>query len=98
MKTLLLILAFILPMELAHAEMKKESASKKTQKKEIAVSHLPKAAVNWISQNLPHAKINKVWKQKDKPGEKYIVAVTIKTKYHTMVFDKRGDFVRVLKK
>lgn len=98
MKKLLLIIAFILPIIFAQAAMKKEPVLTKPQKKEIGVSHLPKPAVSWISQNLPHAKINKVWKQKDKPGEKYIVAVTIKTKYHTIVFDKKGAFVRILKK
>jgi hypothetical protein len=98
MKKLLLIFIFILPLTFAQAAMKKEPVSTKPLKKEIAVSHLPKATLSWISQNLPHAKITKVWKQKDKPGEKYIVAVTIKTKYHTIIFNKKGEFVRVLKK
>ncbi len=72
-----------------------QSSSRQTQKKEIPASKLPEKATKYISANLPNAKIKKVVKQKRKPDATYVVYVTIKTKAHTLIFNRGGVLVNL---
>ncbi len=98
MKTLLLILALLMPASSFAEKPKKNAAASKPVLKEISPSRLPGGVTKFISVNLPHATITKAVKQKRNPKEKYIVTVHIKAFTHTLVFDKNGAFVRLVKK
>jgi len=91
------MIAFVLPVLFIQAQSKKPSSSapKKSHVKEISTSKLPKFITNFISTNLPNAKIIKAMKQKRNPGAKYIVNVDIKTKHHTLVFNKSGELAKL---
>jgi hypothetical protein len=97
MKKSLIMFAFILPSLFLQGQSTKppSSAPKKLHTKEISPSKLPKSITNYISINLPSAKITKSMKQKRDPGAKYIVNVDIKTKHHTLVFNKGGELVKL---
>ena len=97
MKKLLVVIAFILPVLFLQAQSTKlpSSAPKKAHIKEISTSKLPKVITSYISTNLPNAKIIKAMKQKRNPGAKYIVNVDIKTKHHTLVFNKSGELAKL---
>jgi hypothetical protein len=97
MKTLLLSLALLLPATFLVGQPKKKSTSK-TGQREISPARLPARITKFISLSLPHAKITKAVKQKKNPKEKYFVTVRIKTFTHVLVFNKDGDFVRLIKK
>jgi hypothetical protein len=85
MRKILIIIAFILPTLALHAQ----------KAKEIAPAKLPDNVTSYISANLPNAKITKVVKQKRNPDATYVVSVSIKTKYHKLVFNKAGVLVKL---
>jgi len=97
MNKLLIMIAFVLPVSFLQAQSTTppSSAPQKLHIKEIPPSKLPKFIINYISTNLPSAKITKAMKQKRNPGAKYIVNVKIKTKYHTLVFNKDSELVKL---
>ncbi len=96
-KAVILMIAVILPVIFIDAQETKKSSSSKVHRKEISASRLPKKITAFISENLPHAKIDRAVKQRGNPGEKFQVFVTIKTMHHMLVFDSKGEFVRVVK-
>jgi hypothetical protein len=61
---------------------------------EISVAKLPKAATNYIKNNLPGATIARAAKVEDKGVLTYNVSVDIKGKKHLFVFDKDGKFLK----
>jgi hypothetical protein len=95
MKRFLIIFALILPVVFLPGPVSAQTSSKKIQKKEIAASKLPDKVTKYISANLPNAKITKAVKQKRHPEAAYVVYLTIKTKYHTLVFNKSGELVKL---
>jgi hypothetical protein len=95
MKRLLIMLVLILPVAFLPVPVSAQTTSKKIQKKEIAASKLPDKVTKYISANLPNAKITKAVKQKRQPEATYVVHLTIKTKYHTLVFNKSGELVKL---
>jgi hypothetical protein len=97
MRTILILTAFLLPMTILQAQNAKEPAAPRSHKKEISASKLPKKITNFITLNLPHAKITRVIKQRSVPAEKYLVYVQIKTRHHMLVFDSKGEYVRVVR-
>jgi hypothetical protein len=97
MRKLLILITFLLSVVLLQAQHAKEPSAPKSHKKEISASRLPKKITNFITLNLPHAKITKVVKQRSVPGEKYLVYVQIKTRHHMLVFSSKGEYVRVVR-
>ncbi len=95
MRKLLVILAVAIPLFALPLQSYSQSTSKKTQKKEIPASKLPDKVTKYISANLPNAKIKKAVKQKHKPDATYVVHVTIKTKAHTLIFNRSGELVNL---
>jgi hypothetical protein len=61
---------------------------------EIPVSKLPKAATNYITDNLPGTKIVKAAKIDDKGVITYSATVDVKGKNHVFIFDKDGKFLK----
>jgi hypothetical protein len=95
MRKILIIIAFVLPVMLLQAQNTKNPSASKSHKKEIPASKLPDNVTSYIATNLPNARITKVTKQKRNPGATYIVAISIKTKHHTLVFNNAGDLVKL---
>jgi hypothetical protein len=97
MRKFLVLIVFVFPLLFVQAQgAKSQSVSrKKVHVKEITPSKLPKSITKYISVNLPNAKITKAMKQRRSPGAKYIVNVDIKTKHHTLVFNKEGGLVKL---
>ena len=60
----------------------------------IPASKLPKATTDYISDNLPGAKITKAAKVEDKGVLTYNVDVDIKGHKHLFIFDKDGKFLK----
>ncbi len=96
-KAVFLIMALILPVIFADAQGPKKTSSVNVHRKEIPATKLPKKITSFISENLPHAKIDRAVKQRGNPNEKYQVYVTIKTMHHMLVFNNKSEFVRVVK-
>jgi hypothetical protein len=61
---------------------------------EIQVSKLPKATTDYISDNLPGAKITKASKVEDKGVLTYSVDIDVKGHKHVLIFDKDGKFLK----
>ena len=61
---------------------------------EIPVSKLPKATTDYITDNLPGAKIVKAAKVEEKGVITYNVGIDVKGKKHLLIFDKDGKFLR----
>jgi hypothetical protein len=97
MRKLLILITFLVSVVVLQAQHAKEATAPKSHKKEIAASKLPKKVTNFITLNLPHAKITKVIKQRSVPAEKYLVYIQIKSRHHMLVFDKKGEYVRVVR-
>jgi hypothetical protein len=105
MKKMILMMAFLVPTMFIFAQNAKEVAPAKgaakettTQKsnaKEIPVSQLPKAATDYITNNLPGAKITKVTKAENDAEAMYHVAVDLKGKAHSLIFNKEGKFMKM---
>jgi hypothetical protein len=64
---------------------------------EIQVSKLPKATTDYISDNLPGAKITKASKVEDKGVLTYSVDIDVKGHKHVLIFDKDGKFLKALR-
>lgn len=60
----------------------------------IQTSKLPKAATDYISDNLPGAKITKASKVEDKGVLTYSVDIDVKGHKHVLIFDKDGKFLK----
>ena len=95
MRKLLIVTILILPVLVAAGQGSREAKTPKVHKKEIAPEKLPKSITAYIQKNLPSAKITKAVKQRKKPDAAYIVYVTIKTKHHTLVFNKSEALVKL---
>jgi hypothetical protein len=95
MRKFFMVVGIILPLFFMQAIASGQGNTKKIQKKEIAASKLPDKITKYISANLPNAKITKAVKQKRQPEATYVVHLTIKTKYHTLVFNKSGELVKL---
>jgi hypothetical protein len=93
----MLILAFVIPVLFLQAQKSPEKTTPKYHQKEVPASRLPKKATKFISANLPHATITRVIRQRGNPDEKFIVSVTIKTFHHVLIFNRHGDFVRLVR-
>jgi hypothetical protein len=91
-RALIFLIQIVLIMPVV-AGNQQEVSAKKVQGKEVPASRLPKKSIKYISANLPNAAIIKVIKQRRNPGAKFVVSVRIKSKNHTLVFDKSGDLV-----
>ena len=88
MRMLLMILAFVLPVLTISEPAVAQARSKKSQKKEVSKDKLPEKITKYIAANLPNGKITKAVKQKRNPDATWVVPVTIKSKHHTLVFNK----------
>ena len=95
MRKFIFLTAFLLPVLFMYPQNGKDQSAQKTSGKEIPASKLPKQVTAYISANLPNARITKATKQKRNPSATYVVAVDIKTRHHTLVFDKSGVLVRL---
>jgi hypothetical protein len=97
MKRFLILMIIILPVVFLQAQSIRQSSSaaKKTHAKEISASRLPKQVTAYISANLPNARITKVMKQKRDPSAKYVVHLEIKSKHHTLIFNKDAELVNL---
>jgi hypothetical protein len=95
MRRLFIIFAIVLPILALPGQAISQTTSNKTQKKEIAPEKLPSKVTSYIYANLPNAKITKAVKQKRKPDATWIVYVNIKSKHHTLIFNKSGVLVNL---
>lgn len=90
------MMAFVSPLLFLQAQINKHpSALKKVHIKEIPPSRLPKSITNYISKNLPNATITMATKQKRNPDAAYIVKIDIKTRHHTLIFNKGSELVKL---
>ena len=60
----------------------------------IQASKLPQATTDYISDNLPGAKITKASKVEDKGVLTYSVDIEVKGHKHVLIFDKDGKFLK----
>ena len=61
---------------------------------DIPVAKLPKAATDYIKENLPGTTITKATKVEDKGVITYNVSIDVKGRKHILVFDKDGKFLK----
>jgi hypothetical protein len=61
---------------------------------DIPVSKLPKAATEYLTNNLPGTTITKAAKIEDKGEITYSATVDVKGKKHLFIFDKEGKFLK----
>jgi hypothetical protein len=97
MRKFLVVTLFVFPFLFIQGQSAKPRSAdpKKVHAKVISPSKLPEFINRYISTNLPNAKITKAIKQRRSPGAKYIVHVEIKTKHHTLIFNKDGGLVNL---
>jgi hypothetical protein len=96
MKKIVLMVALLLPAVVLLAQEQKDAPVKaKTEKSEntqINPSQLPKNVNNYITTNLPGAKITKATRNPGSQDAMYQVSVDLKGKEHSLIFDKDGNF------
>ena len=78
-----------------HVPAYAQGKGREVQQKVIPASKLPSNVTKYISDNLPNARITRAVKQKRSPDATYVVNLTIKTKAHTLVFNKAGALVKL---
>ena len=84
MKKIMFLLAAVIFSTVMFAQDRKMS--------ELKTNQLPKGVTDFLSQNLPGAKITRAGKIEEKSELTYVAVVEIKGTKHAYLFDKNGKF------